>query len=107
MLAGEGNSQRAAFIALLGIEQLARFLRAHLSGGTALILRPGAAGVSILVRGLPIGGFGLAVARSRWLAGWLLPGWLLSRAWRFLAGRRLLPRGRRWLTGWLLPGRRL
>src|SRR5208282_2851338 len=86
--ASKGCRERMPFLSLGRIEQLARFLAAHLTGQMLVVRRP-----RILVRALIRAAAGLAVAvgiagrRGRWGGGW-----------RGGGGRRLSGASRR-LTG--------
>src|SRR6266478_5074820 len=101
LLARDRQAQCVSLFSLLGIEQFARLLGAHLAG-KALGIRPIV--TTRTLAGLAVAGVGLT---GRLLAGWLLAWRLLAwrlLAWRLLAGRLLAGR---LLAGRLLAGRLL
>src|SRR5712671_4220268 len=100
LLARDRQAQCVSLFSLLGVEQFARLLRAHLAG-KALGIRPivttralaGLAATGVGLTGRLLAGRLLA---GRLLTGRLLAGWLL--AWRLLAWRLLAW----WLLAWRL-----
>src|SRR6266478_104194 len=106
LLARDRQAQCVSLFSLLGVEQFARLVRAHLAG-KALGIRPIVTPRTLA--GLAVAGGGLTgrllagwLLAWRLLAWWLLAGWLL--AWWLLAGRLL---ARRSLARWRLAAVRL